>query len=150
MQPQDFQQAKNFQQQRNELVQNAYDERLRLQTLHRQGQISEDKYREELRQINSKVNNLKELTSFSKPKVLKKQFGNNDIRRAYGDVALRSMELYPNGYRPRSSPSKENYTDEGGRELVWAGNDQSGYRYVPGAGWKKSAQPTVQTPQLNF
>jgi hypothetical protein len=163
MQPQDFQQAQNFQQQRNELIQNDYDKKLRLQTLYRQGQISEDKYRKELQQINSKVNNLKEMTSFSKP--LKNQFGNNDIRRAYGDVALRSMELYPNGYqnghRPPPPPSGKSFTDKSGNGWRWAGNAQNGYRYVPSGGWKaskhaysshnphlknKSAQPTVQTP----
>ena len=38
-----------------------------MENLYRQGQISEDKYRKNLKQINSRINTLKGITSFSKP-----------------------------------------------------------------------------------
>jgi hypothetical protein len=165
MQPQDFQQAQNFHQQRNELAQNTYDERVKLGTLYRQGQISEDKYREELRQINSKANNL--MISFSKPKVLKNQFNLKKMTSSSKPKVLKNQLSYDDLYveNPPPPPSGESFRDKWGNGWRWAGNAQNGYRYVPSGGWKaskhaysshnphlknKSAQPTVQTPQLNF
>jgi hypothetical protein len=55
------------QQQRKQLIQDANEEKSRLLNLYFSKQISKDRYTEESERLNSKINNLKAITSFFQP-----------------------------------------------------------------------------------
>jgi hypothetical protein len=152
-------QYQNFQQQQNQLIQNDYEERSRIENLYRQGQISEDKYRENLKRIQDRLYATKGITSFSKP-----GFQIPAPKRVDSPISnIQNGGVY-NGqiYQPFSV--KGNWKPTGGKSnnsnFVLAGNNQNGYKYVPGPGWSASkytyssqknngySQPTPQVPQF--
>jgi len=173
-------QVQNFQQQRNQLIQNNYEERSRMENLYRQGLISEDKYRKNLKRIKDRINTLKGITSFSQPGFQipaprKINNGTYDYIQN-GFVKTKKGWKLPNndpyGYykkqrEERSAVRKEKLAPYGetlGEDYryFWGdwqkpmyGNDGYGNKIING--WSTAPEksyinnkPTVQTPQLNF
>jgi hypothetical protein len=126
--------AAKFQPQRNKQIADAYAEKARMTFLNRQGQISNNVYREESDKIKDRVNTLKGITSFSKPgfQIPAPKKINNGI---YGGI-----KLNPYLNNVVGSPDAYDKTKTGWK----LANNQFSSKQPA------YSQPTVQTPQFNF
>ena len=126
--------AAKFQPQRNKQIADAYAEKARMTFLNRQGQISNNVYREKSDKIKDRVNTLKGITSFSKPgfQIPAPKKINNGI---YGGI-----KLNPYLNNVVGSPDAYDKTKTGWK----LANNQFSSKQPA------YSQPTVQTPQFNF